>query len=156
ENAVRDFFLGEFGKREIAAVAREERDDVGVELEACAFGGHVVGYDQVGVFGDEFFARVFCDVISFGGETDNGGGDLVAANDGQNVDGWFKREMQSVGVLLNFGRGLAGWAIVRDGCSENGDRRRGKTVRDGAMHVFRGAYVHALDTGGRFKSSGAS
>ena len=46
-----DFLLSELGERKVAAVAAEEGDDVGVRIEARAFGGDVVGNDEVGVLG---------------------------------------------------------------------------------------------------------
>ena len=66
-----DFAFGEFGQREVTAVACEKRDDVGVDVEAGAFRGDIVRYDQVGVLLVKFFARVFRDAIGFGGKADD-------------------------------------------------------------------------------------
>jgi hypothetical protein len=44
-----NFALGQFRERKIAAIAREQRDHVGVHVETGAFGSYVVGDNQVGV-----------------------------------------------------------------------------------------------------------
>src|SRR5262245_48171600 len=68
EDPMGDFTLAELRKRQIAAVARKDGHDVGVRIEAGAFGRDIVGDNEVGVFVFEFFAGVFGDTISFGGK----------------------------------------------------------------------------------------
>ena len=70
EDAVGHFELAELGQRNFAAVAQEQRDDVGVRVEAGAFLRHVVRDDDIRAFAREFGARVFRDVVRFGGESD--------------------------------------------------------------------------------------
>ncbi len=70
ENALRDFAFAHARKSKVTAVAREKGDDVGVVVEAGAFRGDVIGYDEVGVLGGQLLSRVFGDMIRFGGETD--------------------------------------------------------------------------------------
>ncbi len=68
---MRDFAFGHFGERQIAAIAREQGDDVRVNVEPRAFGGDIVGDDQVGVFLRKFFARVLGDLAGFGGKSND-------------------------------------------------------------------------------------
>src|SRR5271163_4205264 len=68
EDAIGYVELIELGERELAAIAEEERDNVGVGIEAGAGLGDIVGYDHVGGFSLELATRVFCDIICFGGE----------------------------------------------------------------------------------------
>src|SRR5258708_35971427 len=70
EDALRDFTFAHAWKSKVTAVAREQGDDVGVVVEASAFRGYVVGYDEVGVLGGKLFSRVFSDMIRFGVATD--------------------------------------------------------------------------------------
>src|SRR5712664_2495316 len=51
ENALRHFALAHARESKIASVARKQRHHVGIVIEACAFGGDIVGHDQVGVLG---------------------------------------------------------------------------------------------------------
>ena len=57
-------------ERNLTAVAREERDDVGVGVEAGAFLRDVVGDDHVRAFARELAAGVFGEAFGFGGKTD--------------------------------------------------------------------------------------
>jgi len=55
EDALRDFAFAHAREGKVAAVAREQGDDVGVVVEAGAFRGYVVGYDEIGVLGGKLF-----------------------------------------------------------------------------------------------------
>ena len=50
QDPLRHFTLAQFWQGEVAAVAREKSDDIGVLVEARAFRGDVVGHDQISVF----------------------------------------------------------------------------------------------------------
>src|SRR6266446_8171098 len=63
QNPLRHFAFAHFRKREVAAVAGEERDDIRVAIESRAFGGDVVGYDEVGILHGKFFSRVLRDMV---------------------------------------------------------------------------------------------
>ena len=69
EDALGNFTLLQLRQSEIAAIARKQSDDIGVVVEAGAFGANVVGHDKVGILGGEFFASVFRNVIRFGCES---------------------------------------------------------------------------------------
>jgi hypothetical protein len=85
ENALRDFGFAHARQREIAAVAREERDDVGVAIEAGAFRGDIVGDDKVGVLRSELLSSVFRDVLGFGGKSDYKAIALGSRNTAENI-----------------------------------------------------------------------
>ena len=51
EDALCDFALGHFRQGKIAAIARKQSDDVGIDIEARAFGGHVIGDNQISTLG---------------------------------------------------------------------------------------------------------
>ena len=115
--------LVSLGSGKVAAVAGEQSDDVGVEVEAGAFGGDVVGDDQVGVLGGEFLACVFSDVIGFGGKThDQWLLPLSRGDVGENVGGRFERNRQRIAALLDFVADCLRGAIVGDSGGKNGNR----------------------------------
>ena len=66
-----DFALGQLRESQIAAIAGEQSDDVGVVVEARAFGGDVVRDDQIGVLGGELFAGILGHVVRLRGEADD-------------------------------------------------------------------------------------
>src|SRR5437868_13498128 len=53
------------------AVAREQRDDVGLRVEARAVLSEVVGDDGVEILAQEFVARVLDNVVGLRGEADD-------------------------------------------------------------------------------------
>jgi len=71
EDALGNFALAQLRERQVAAIAREQGDDIRVVVEAGAFRGHVICYDEIGILGGQFFAGVLCDVVGLGGESND-------------------------------------------------------------------------------------
>ncbi len=87
QNPLRHFALAHFRKCEVAAVAGEERDDIRVAIESRAFGGNVVGYDEVGILRGKLFSRVLRDMIRFRRKPHDNFLTLVSRYLRQNVSG---------------------------------------------------------------------
>ena len=69
EDALGDIAFLQLWQSEIAAIARKQGDDVSVVIKAGAFSGDVIGHDEIGIFGSEFFASVFRNVVRLGCES---------------------------------------------------------------------------------------
>jgi len=156
EDALGDFAFGQLWQGEVAAIAREERDDVGVVVEAGAFGSYVVGYDQVGVFGAEFFAGVFGDVIGFGGESYDQEIAFRLGGFGKDVGRGLEAKRHGLFASFYFLRLGFGGTVVGYGGGEDGDRGGAQAVEDGAAHFFGGANVDAFDACGSLEIYGAA
>ncbi len=100
----------ELWERNLAAVAEEQRDDVGVGVEAGAFLRHVVRDDHVGAFARELGAGVFGEAFGFGGKTDEDAATArlrgIATELGENVWRGFEleREIRVLRLLAIFHR----------------------------------------------------
>ena len=70
-------------------MAGEERDHIGVAVEARAFGGDIIRHDQIGILRNELFPRILRHVIGFRRETDNNLLALVLCHFGEDVGGRF-------------------------------------------------------------------
>ena len=153
ENAMGHFGLGKTGEREVAAIARENGDDVGVGIKAGAFGGDIVGNDDVGVFRDEFAAGVFGDVFSFRSEPQDETVTFFAGEGGEDV--WIRSEAENefAGSALDLLGRFVGSAIIGDGGGKDDDSGRSKALLDGREHLFGAADVDALDALGSFEGS---
>ena len=72
-------------ERDFAAVAKEQRDDIRVRVEAGAFLRHVVGDDHVRALARELGARIFGDVVGLRGKAHQDAVALRRAQLGENV-----------------------------------------------------------------------
>src|SRR5258708_37482099 len=105
QNPLRHFALAHFRKCEVAAVAGEERDDIRVAIESRAFGGNVVGYDEVGILRGKLFSRVLRDMIRFRRKPHDNFLTLVSRYLRQNVSGRLESNRQQGAALLDLFRG---------------------------------------------------
>src|SRR5690348_10018287 len=94
ENALGDLAFSQLRESEIPAIARKQSDDVGIEIEARAFSSYVVGDDEVGIFGGEFLARIFRDVVRFSGESNDQPIGFRSGSFGQNIRRWLEMNRQ--------------------------------------------------------------
>ena len=123
EDALSDFGFAELGQREVTAIAGEERDDVGVVVEAGAFGGDVIGDDEVCVFRGELFARVVGDLICLGGEAYDEAIAFCLGGFGENIGRRLKAKRHRLLEPFDFLRLRFGGAVVGD--SRREDRNGG-------------------------------
>src|SRR6201997_1982961 len=151
EDAVRDFALGHFRERQIAAIAREQGDDVGAHIETRTFSGDIVGDDQVGVFLREFFARILGDIAGFGGKSNDQAISFLARDSGEDIGIRFQSQRDLFRGFLYFLCGDYRGTVVGDGRGENGSGGLRKVIFDGTQHFRSGAHIYACYTRGSFK-----
>src|SRR5262249_8725268 len=157
ENAMGDLGFAELRKREVATIAGEDGDDIGVYVEAGAFGGHVVSDNEVGMFVFEFLPGVFRDAVGFSGKTNDQAIAFFAGHGGENVG--VRDELQRDALIcgtLDFACSWIGWAIVSYRSREDGDVGAREVLFNNGQHLGRGAHVDARHVRGSFKRGGAA
>ena len=85
EDALGDFAFCHTRQGQLTIVARKKRYDVCFDVEADAFGGHVIGHDQIGVLRAELRARVFGNVVGLRRKTYDDALALYAGDICQNI-----------------------------------------------------------------------
>src|SRR5258708_8072746 len=102
EDALRDFAFAHARPGEVAAVAGKQGDDVGVVVESSAFGGDIVGDNQVGILGGKFLSRVFRDVLGLRGKAYDESVAFVAGHAGEDIRRGFERAGRGFSLALDF------------------------------------------------------
>jgi hypothetical protein len=121
EDALGDFTLAQLRESQIAAIAGEHSDDVGVMVESSAFGGDVIRNDKVGILGDQFFPGILGHVVRLRSESDDEPITLCSRGFGQNIRRWLEANCERLFVSLHFLGLRFGGPIVGDGGGENRD-----------------------------------
>src|ERR1700690_1979304 len=85
EDAVSYIELGHFREGDIAAVSKEQRDDICIGIKASALLGDVVCDDHIGALARELSAGVVSDVTSLCGESDEDAGAMLAPELGEDI-----------------------------------------------------------------------
>jgi len=90
EDALRDFGLAQLRERQIAAVPGEQGDNIGVVVEASAFGGDIIRHDEIGILHGQLLPGIIRNAVRLRRESNDKAIALRLRGFGQNIRCWLE------------------------------------------------------------------
>src|SRR5579883_397954 len=151
ENPLRHFGLALPRQRQIAPIARKNRHHVGFHVESRAFGGYVVGHNQVRVLALQFFPRILSHVVRLRRESHHHAVTLLPCHRRQDIGIRLQTDRQLILRPLDLRSCGLSRTVIRHRRGEHRNRRCCKSRFHGLQHFLRRAHIHPLYALGSFQ-----